>query len=230
MGYAGEAMNELHGTDVFTEDNRLSGIAPDLLAEMEAELPERTSQNSVTLGALGLNKLGAEILTINRANGFGEMTRADWDKPMSDEELATLWNFEEAHFVTFDHDQESWGKDSWRVFALRKDRIENGNNCISGMGASPEEALAVTKQRILQLPESKYRIPAVLALIHSEVSEALEEFRKEHRLDHFAEELADILIRTLDCAAALELDLDSAVQRKLEKNRQRGYKHGGRLI
>lgn len=42
MGYAGDAMNELHGTDVFTEESRLSGIAPDLRAEMEAELSERT--------------------------------------------------------------------------------------------------------------------------------------------------------------------------------------------
>lgn len=73
-------------------------------------------------------------------------------------------------------------------------------------------------------------IPMVLALIHSEVSEALEEFRKEHRLINFTEELADILIRTLDCSAALGVDIDRALVQKLEKNRGRAYKHGGRLI
>lgn len=52
MGYAGEAMNELHGTDVFTEDDRLSGVAPDLMTEMEAELPERVGKKAKPWAAL----------------------------------------------------------------------------------------------------------------------------------------------------------------------------------
>lgn len=40
--------------------------------------------------------------------------------------------------------------------------------------------------------EHPYKIPAVLSLIHSEVSEALEGFRKNDKTN-FSEELADII-------------------------------------
>ena len=76
----------------------------------------------------------------------------------------------------------------------------------------------------------RYKIPTSLCLIHSEVSEALEEFRKDHRLDHFGEELVDVLIRTIELGAGLGIDLDAAMAAKLEKNRGRGHRHGGRLI
>lgn len=76
----------------------------------------------------------------------------------------------------------------------------------------------------------RYKIPTLLCLIHSEVSEALEEFRKDHRLGYFGEELVDILIRTIELGAGLGIDLDTAVDAKLEKSRHRGKRHGGRLI
>ena len=74
-----------------------------------------------------------------------------------------------------------------------------------------------------------YKIPALLALITSETSEALEAFRHDHR-EHFAEECADIIIRVFDLAAGLEIDLDEVVAMKLEHNRKRGYKHGGKRM
>lgn len=76
---------------------------------------------------------------------------------------------------------------------------------------------------------SDYKIPAILALIHSEVSEALDAFRKNDR-EHFSEELADVLIRLLDCTGGLGIDLDAEVAAKLEKNRNREYRHGGRRV
>jgi NTP pyrophosphatase (non-canonical NTP hydrolase) len=74
-----------------------------------------------------------------------------------------------------------------------------------------------------------YKVPAVLALIHSEVSEALEGFRKDDA-ENFAEELADVLIRVLDCAGGLGIDIESQVRMKLEKNATRGHKHGGKRV
>lgn len=74
-----------------------------------------------------------------------------------------------------------------------------------------------------------YKFPAILALIHSEVSEALEDFRKGD-VDHAIEELADVVIRVLDCTGGLTGDFDAVVQAKLEKNRQRGYRHGGKKV
>lgn len=73
------------------------------------------------------------------------------------------------------------------------------------------------------------RIPTVVALIHSEVSEVLEGFRVGDRAN-VAEELADVLIRVLDATGGLGIDIDEEVRKKLAKNRTRGYKHGGKVV
>lgn len=77
--------------------------------------------------------------------------------------------------------------------------------------------------------EDTYKVPAIIALIHSEGSEALEAFRHNDK-ENFAEEMADVLIRVLDCTAGLGIDMDTEVRNKLEKNKQRGYKHGGKRV
>ena len=76
---------------------------------------------------------------------------------------------------------------------------------------------------------NQHKVPAVLALIHSEVSEALEAFRENNKAN-FEEELADTIIRVLDCAGGLGLDIEAAVRAKLEKNKERGYRHGGKRV
>lgn len=66
-----------------------------------------------------------------------------------------------------------------------------------------------------------------LALIHSEVSEAMEAARKnlmDDKLPHrkgIEVELADAVIRILDLAGALNLDLAGAIQEKLAYNATR---------
>jgi NTP pyrophosphatase (non-canonical NTP hydrolase) len=77
--------------------------------------------------------------------------------------------------------------------------------------------------------QDPYKIPAVIALIHSEASEALEAFRKDDR-PNFEEELADTVIRVLDLTAGLGIDIDAVVAAKLAKNRTRGYRHGGKRV
>ena len=77
--------------------------------------------------------------------------------------------------------------------------------------------------------ETNYKIPAVLALIHSEVSEALEAYRKND-FANFSEEMADVLIRVLDCACGLGIDMNAVVDAKIEKNRHRGHRHGGKRV
>jgi NTP pyrophosphatase (non-canonical NTP hydrolase) len=74
-----------------------------------------------------------------------------------------------------------------------------------------------------------YKVPAFLALIHSEISEALEVFRVDD-LPNFGEEMADVLIRVFDCLSGLGIDIDQAVRQKLEFNKTRGYRHGGKRI
>ena len=67
----------------------------------------------------------------------------------------------------------------------------------------------------------------MLALIHSEISEALEGLRKNQMDDHLPHrsmaevELADALIRILDFAGMKGYDLGGAVREKLDYNRTR---------
>ena len=68
-------------------------------------------------------------------------------------------------------------------------------------------------------------VPEKLALIHSEVSEALEADRSGNA-ENFAEELADTIIRILDLSNALGIDITGAVRWKMEKNEGRPHKHG----
>ena len=77
--------------------------------------------------------------------------------------------------------------------------------------------------------ESNHKIPAVLSLIHSEVSEGLEEFRKDNR-EEFLEEMADVVIRVLDCVGGLTDNFENIVIAKLNKNRNRGTRHGGKRV
>ena len=72
---------------------------------------------------------------------------------------------------------------------------------------------------------------ANLALIHSEVSEAVEAVRKDPT--HIGEELADVLIRTLELAYMLGIDIGGVTLNKMVKNRVRAdvpARSGGKAI
>ena len=68
---------------------------------------------------------------------------------------------------------------------------------------------------------------AKLMLITTEVAEAAEAVRQPN-YGNLPEELADILIRVADLAGALEIDLDAAIEEKMQKNYKRSYMHGKR--
>lgn len=82
----------------------------------------------------------------------------------------------------------------------------------------------------LESPEEELEpleVPAKLALIHSEISEAMEGHRKgllDDKIPHrlmFEVELADAVIRIMDLAGATGCDLAGAIEEKLEFNRTR---------
>ena len=77
------------------------------------------------------------------------------------------------------------------------------------------------------LLDQEYQVPIKLALIHSEISEALEGDRKGVTDDHLPHrpaievELADALLRIFDLAAAKQLDLAGAFVEKAQYNARR---------
>ncbi len=82
-------------------------------------------------------------------------------------------------------------------------------------------------------PNDRSGILVRLCLIHSEVSEAVQEVKRTWTdppslatRDRLAEELADVLIRVGDLCGVLLIDLDDAVQKKLAYNRTRNTRYG----
>lgn len=86
--------------------------------------------------------------------------------------------------------------------------------------------------------ENRTSIGECLALIHSEISEALEDYR-HGRMSYstekgkpvgFPTELADTVIRIADLCGHLNIDLDWVLRQKMDYNKTRSYRHGGKVI
>jgi hypothetical protein len=86
-----------------------------------------------------------------------------------------------------------------------------------------------------------HNIPERLALIHSEISEALEAFRDSDgdgdlqcvsyngdKPEGFPIELADAVLRIADLCGYLGIDFEAAVETKHAYNLTRSRRHGGR--
>lgn len=90
-------------------------------------------------------------------------------------------------------------------------------------------------------------VAELIALMHSELSEALEEYRNGHKPheiyyedsevsiappkpEGIPIELADCVIRIFDMCGQYGIDLEEALKIKIEFNKSRPVRHGGKLI
>ena len=85
------------------------------------------------------------------------------------------------------------------------------------------------------------KLPELLMLCVSELSEALEEHRTGKRPDEtyslgdgkpegVPTELADCIIRILDICGYYGIDIQTAMERKHAYNKTRPYRHGGKVV
>jgi len=89
-------------------------------------------------------------------------------------------------------------------------------------------------------PEEKHKlIPEKLLLIITEVAEATEDYRNGSmdtflgaggKPEGFWVEVADAVIRILDLAGAMGVDLEHIIEVKHEYNKTRPHRHGGKVI
>lgn len=93
-----------------------------------------------------------------------------------------------------------------------------------------KEISETTAEKGFNVFEGLEQVITKLALIGTEVAEALDELRKPvYSEEDFVGEVADIIIRTLDLGGFLGVYLGDAVVAKVEKNKTRPFRHGRRF-
>lgn len=89
--------------------------------------------------------------------------------------------------------------------------------------------------------EDEPNFGTLIALCHSELSEALEHYRNNvsvtkllydqtNKPDGVPAELADVCIRIFDMCGYYGIDLGQAIKEKMEYNKGRPYRHGGKKV
>lgn len=104
-----------------------------------------------------------------------------------------------------------------------------------------EQSYATSHAHGFHSTSDDLNVPSKLMLIVSELSEALEEYRKNSGVPSYysgdngkpegiGAELADVVIRVGDLAGILNFDLEENVRLKMAYNITRPFRHGGKKI
>jgi len=95
-----------------------------------------------------------------------------------------------------------------------------------------DEGLNLKMRQVRELADAKgfssqaERVWEMLALIHSEVSEASDAYKKGESVEKVGEELTDAIIRILHLLSALDLDAEALFQHKMQVNWSRPHRYG----
>lgn len=172
-----------------------------------------------------INGLVAVVTEINTANGWRErdMRPLTYENPKAQIAGMTKISDQVARIIE----------------AIRKnDSPDKAYNDIHAWGVGVEDMadqiLDQLKEHGKPLYGSKTEAICRVRLIDTETAELSDAIKVGDTLN-MAEELADIVIRVLDFVGAwndahqgLRIDLEAEILAKLEKNRTRGYRHGGK--
>jgi len=85
--------------------------------------------------------------------------------------------------------------------------------------------MQLAKEKGFGVKPEDVSVPEKIALIHSEVSECYDAFRRKNieGKDGFQEELADCIIRILHLAGIYGVDLEKEILKKLDYNKERTW-------
>ncbi len=92
-----------------------------------------------------------------------------------------------------------------------------------GLNIKMQEVRALADAKGFSSDEARFW--EMLALIHTEVSEATDAYKKGEGLEVVGEELIDAVIRILHMLSALGVDAEALFEHKMKKNWKRPYKY-----
>lgn len=174
-----------------------------------------------------INELVAQVTQINTANGWREqdMTPLTGDLPKAQIAGMTAVSIQVASIIEAVRTGAGDANGLYQRLSARFYTVEvAGEQLVDGL-----------KEYGRPVYGSKTEAVCRARLIDTETMELTEAIIKGDTAN-LSEELADIVIRVLDFAGAWNethpdqpIDLEAAIQAKLERNRQRGYRHGGKL-
>lgn len=165
-----------------------------------------------------LKEMQQEVAAVNRANGWFDQTR-----PFSADIALLHSEVSELHEAFVNNDTANVAEEFADIFIRLLDTAERTGIDLSGKVSIPHGAETVFT-------------PSPLSL-HQFISRAYEAYRK-YGLDEpgvtlgrarIENELRCLLSLTMSGAALLGIDLIEEFDRKMARNRQRGYRHGNKI-